>query len=200
VKSKTFVIWAILLVLLVLLQGCSSPENESPAVTVDPVEEESVENNGEEGSQAEPMGEAPPIGIFQGNTAPDFTLYDLEGRQVCLWDLKGRQVIVNFWQLSCAPCLAEKEVLQAFVDEYGDEEVVILSVNLRDSQQQVESYMEEQGYTFTVLYDTRDNFAAAEYRVRATPTSVFIDENGLVKHRVEGMMNLDFIKERVGIE
>lgn len=196
VKNKTIVILTVLLALLVLLQGCSSPENESPAVSVDPVQEE----NGEDTSQAENGEEAPPIGIFQGNTAPDFTLYDLEGRQVCLWDLKGRQVIVNFWQLSCPPCLAEKEVFQAFVDEHGDEEVVILSVNLRDSQQQVEAYMEEQGYTFPVLYDTRDNFAAAEYGVRATPTSVFIDENGLVKHRVEGMMNLDFIKERVGIE
>lgn len=199
-KNRTKVMLVILLALLVFLQGCSSLENESPAETMDPVLKETVEDNGEETSLEEPMAEAPPIGIFQGNTAPDFTLYDLEGRQVCLWDLKGRHVIVNFWQLSCPPCLAEKEVFQAFVDEYGDEEVVILSVNLRDSQQQVEQYMEEKGYTFPVLYDTRDNFAAAEYRVRATPTSVFIDENGLVKHRVEGMMNLDFIKERVGIE
>ncbi len=195
-KNKTIVILIILMGSLLFVQGCSNPETEAPEVTVAPGEE----NVEESPTKEEPVNESPPIGIFQGNTAPDFTLYDLEGREVCLWDLRGQQVIVNFWQLSCPPCLAEKEVFQSFVDEYGNEEVVILSVNLRDSQQQVEAYMAEHDYTFPVLYDTRDNFAAVEYGVRATPTSVFIDENGLVKHRVEGMMNLEFIRERVGIE
>ena len=199
-KHKSMMVLTILLVVVVFIQGCSSPETEDPAVTVAPGEENLEENEEGPSQTEEPMEESPPIGIFQGNRAPDFTLYDMDGRQVCLWDLRGQQVIVNFWQLSCPPCLAEKEVFQAFVDEHGDENVRILSVNLRDSQQQVEAYMEENNYTFSVLYDTRDNFAAVEYGVRATPTSVFIDENGLVKHRVEGMMNLDFIKERVGIE
>lgn len=184
------------LIAVVFMQGCSSPETQAPAVTVSSQEEGEADTPQVE----KPIEEAPPIGIFQGNTAPDFTLYDLEGQEVSLWDLRGQQVIVNFWQMSCPPCLAEKKVFQAFVDEHGDEDVVILSVNLRDSQQRVEAYMEEHNYTFSVLYDTKDNFAAVEYGVRATPTSVFIDENGLVKHRVEGMMNLDFIEERVGIE
>lgn len=194
VKNKTIMILVILLVTLLFVQGCSSPETETPDAPVEPAVETATIEESEESE------ESPTIGIFQGNTAPDFTLYDLNGHEVSLWDLRGQQVIVNFWQMSCPPCLAEKEVFQAFVNEYGDEEVVILSVNLRDSRQQVEAYMAEHNYTFPVLYDTRDNFAAVEYRVRATPTSVFIDENGLVKHRVEGMMNVDFIKERVGIE
>jgi peroxiredoxin len=199
-KKSVILILVFLLFIVPVLQGCGGPESEAPVVSEEPEAETSESEEAPLEKAGESQAEAPRVGIFQGNLAPDFTLYDLEGNQVCLEDLRGRQVIVNFWQMSCGPCLAEKQELQAFMDEYGDENVTILSINLRDPQQRVEEYMEENGYTFQVLFDTSDNFAAAEYRVRATPTSIFIDEEGLVKHRVEGMMNVAFIKERLGIE
>jgi cytochrome oxidase Cu insertion factor (SCO1/SenC/PrrC family) len=35
--------------------------------------------------------------IKVGNTAPDFTLYDLDGNQVSLSDFRGEAVFINFW-------------------------------------------------------------------------------------------------------
>lgn len=192
-KRKQRVLLVLFLALTLLMQACGAGVADVPAVVENEVEKET-------GPEEASVVEAPPVGIFKGYTAPDFTLYNLEGMEVRLWDLKGKQVIVNFWQMGCPPCLAEKKVFQAFVDEYGHEEVVILSVNTRDPRPQVEAYMEENDYTFPVLFDTRENFAAVAYRVRATPTSVFIDENMVIQQRVEGMMNLDFIKERVGMK
>jgi peroxiredoxin len=199
-KKSVILILVFLLFIVPVLQGCGGPESEAPVVSEEPEAETMESEEAPLETAGEPPVEEPRVGIFQGNVAPDFTLYDLEGNQICLEDLRGQQVIVNFWQMSCGPCLAEKQELQAFMDEYGDENVTILSINLRDSQQLVEEYMDENGYSFPVLFDTHDNFAAVEYRVRATPTSVFIDEEGLIKHRVEGMMNVAFIKERLGIE
>lgn len=197
---KKHLIFTMVLLLLMtpFFQSCSGSDPETPVVTVDPAQPK--DDSEELTDQEEATSAAPRTGIFQGNRAPDFTLYDLEGYQICLEDLRGQKVILNFWQMSCGPCLAEKPEIQAFVEAYGDENVVILSINLRDSQQEVEAYMEENGYTFPVLMDTHDNFAAVEYRVRATPTSVFIDEEGLIMHRIEGAMNAAFMKDRLGIE
>ena len=187
-----------LLALTLFLAGCGTAEVDTPPVTI----EQNSENVNGEANQEEIDNGAdvtPAIGIFQGAQAPAFTLEDLEGNLISLESMRGRQVIVNFWQLSCGPCLAEKKEFQDFINEYGQDEVVILSINLRDTPEQINAYMEENQYTFPVLMDTSDNIAGVEYRVRATPTNVFIDEEGLVKHRVEGAMNVAFMKERLGI-
>ena len=206
--KKSLLLVALLIIGMMVLQACSPTVPDTPAVTVEsPGENEAdIEVTDEAPESPEASVEAavaeadePPVGIFQGNRAPDFTLYDLEGNQVCLEDLRGNQVVVNFWHLGCPPCVMEKKEIQAFQEAHGDKNIVFLSINLRDTQQTVEAYMEENGYTFPVLFDTHDNFAAVEYRVRATPTSVFIDEEGLVKHRVEGAMNVAFMESRLGL-
>jgi cytochrome oxidase Cu insertion factor (SCO1/SenC/PrrC family) len=37
------------------------------------------------------------VGWQVGNTAPDFTLADLNGKPVSLHDLAGKPVMINFW-------------------------------------------------------------------------------------------------------
>ncbi|SMP41335.1 peroxiredoxin family protein [Anoxynatronum buryatiense] len=199
--KKGILLLVVLLIGMAVLQACSPATPESPPVTVEPAEKEEAVIEEPEVTEASEATEAnePPVGIFQGNRAPDFTLYDLEGNQVCLEDLRGNQVVLNFWHMGCPPCVMEKKEIQAFQEAHEDKNILILSINIRDSQQAVEAYMEENSYTFPVLFDTNDNFAAVEYRVRATPTSVFIDEDGLVKHRVEGAMNVAFMENRLGL-
>ena len=37
------------------------------------------------------------LGTKVGNTAPDFTLSDLDGNHVSLSDFRGKAVLLNFW-------------------------------------------------------------------------------------------------------
>ncbi len=114
------------------------------------------------------------------NLAPDFTVYDLEGTAHKLSDFRGQPVIVNFWASWCGPCKSEMPDFEEKFQEYG-EEIHFLMVNLTDgSQETVETahgYVEGQGYTFPVYYDS-DYSGAIAYAVSAVPATYFIDENG----------------------
>ena len=114
------------------------------------------------------------------NLAPDFTVYDLEGNAHKLSDFRGKPVIVNFWASWCNPCKNEMPAFEEKYLQYKDD-IHFLMVNLTDgSQETVETaqgYIDGQGYTFPVYFDT-DYSGAIAYGVSAVPATYFIDENG----------------------
>lgn len=111
--------------------------------------------------------------------APDFTLTDLEGNSVSLSDYSGTPVLVNFWATWCPPCRSELPLIQRYQDKYGDE-FVVLAVDGGETAEDVQSFVDAQGYTMKFLLDP--DFAVAElYQVRGFPTSLFIDANGAIQ-------------------
>jgi thiol-disulfide isomerase/thioredoxin len=112
-------------------------------------------------------------------TAPDFTVMSRAGEAVKLSDAFGKPLVVNFWATWCGPCKSELPAFEAAYRSYDD--VEFLMVNLTDgSRETVESardYMDGQGYTLPVYFDT-DLSGAVAYAVSSVPSTYFIDENG----------------------
>jgi cytochrome c biogenesis protein CcmG/thiol:disulfide interchange protein DsbE len=57
---------------------------------------------------------------------------------------------------------------------------VIVSVSIRESQDVVQRFVQEQALTFLVLVDEA-GAVAQQYRVRGVPTSLFIDRDGVIQ-------------------
>lgn len=133
-------------------------------------------------------------------TAPDFTVYDGEGNPVRLSDFRGKGVVLNFWASWCGPCTSEMPDMEAAFQEYG-EELQFLMVNLTDGSQETvasaSGFIEEQGYTFPVYYDT-DMDAAMAYGISAIPMTYFIDEEGSAAAYYQGAMSAEVLQQ--GIE
>lgn|GEM_PF-132445 len=131
-----------------------------------------------------------------GRMAPDFALYDADGRVVQLSDYRGEKaVFVNFWATWCPPCLREMPAMQALYDRRGDE-VVILAVNYRETRSQVTAFMDDLDLHFPALLDVQGD-VALRYGVWSYPTSVFIDKDGVVRGRFVGELSPELMEQFV---
>jgi len=115
-----------------------------------------------------------------GKLAPDFQLPGLDGQMVSLGDFRGKAVLLNFWATWCGPCRAEMPFLQQVHEERSGEGVVILAVNIGESQSEVEEFMKNFGLSFLMLLDA-DEEVARQYNIRAIPTTFFIDKDGVIQ-------------------
>lgn len=134
-----------------------------------------------------PVPEAPTVNTDNPTTgkeedypAPDFTVYDAEGKEVKLSDFKGKPVVINFWASWCPPC---KEEMPYFNEVYKIEKdnVQFLMIDMVDGQRETiekgQEYVDAEGFEFPIYFDTESD-AAYNYGISSIPTTVFIDAEG----------------------
>ena len=191
-KKKTSLV-VLILVLVVLIGGAymlygrlsadAQPDNlsaQAPQTTQTP-----GETGAPQDSAAPEETEPPKV------EAPDFTAVDADGTEVKLSDYVGKPIVLNFWASWCSPCKSEMPEFNAAWEEL-DGEVQFLMVNMTDgARETVESareYVEGEGFTFPVLFDTKSE-AAIAYSAYSLPTTYFIDAEGYVTARAVGAID-----------
>ena len=125
-------------------------------------------------------GQEAPAGVNVGESAPDFTLVDMEGNQVTLSDFRGKTVFVNFWATWCPPCRAEMPEMETVYQEYKGKGVVVIGVDILEPEDVVRQFVEQGGYSWTFVLDTSGE-VSANYEVATIPTSFFIDQEGIIQ-------------------
>lgn len=129
-----------------------------------------------------------------GSRAPDFTLTNLEGKEVTLAEFRDRPVIINFWATWCVPCRREMPGFQRAFETYQADGLIILAVNFEEEANLVRPFIEEFGLTFEILYDTQAEVSQT-YQVTGLPRTVFVDRQGLIRHVQVGEVKEEMLKE-----
>ena len=135
------------------------------------------------------------VGISIGKTAPDFELKDLSGKSVKLSDFRGKNVVLNFWASWCPPCREEMPEFQRIHNE-NKGELVVVGVNLQESKENAESFVEKLGITFPILLDPNAQVKDM-YNVFTQPVTYFIDVNGKIVDKKFGPLTSEEINEKI---
>jgi thiol-disulfide isomerase/thioredoxin len=117
---------------------------------------------------------------------PEFSVVTRDGRTLTQDSLRGRVVLVNVWATWCAPCRVEMPALQQLATSYAADDVVVLGLSVdRGPPAAVDTFLAERGITYPVaIVDARtlDAFGG----VRGYPTSMLLDQDGVIRHTVLG--------------
>ena len=132
----------------------------------------------------------------KGSAATDFAAVDLQGNVVKLSDYFGSIVVLNFWAIWCGPCRSEIPDLEEFYRENKDKGVIVLGVNLSESAEEVQAFIDQNELTMPMIRDEELNGAKA-YGIKSIPSTYFIDREGRVRATRVGAMNKAFIEEQV---
>ncbi|MDR3244702.1 MAG: TlpA family protein disulfide reductase [Elusimicrobiota bacterium] len=123
--------------------------------------------------------------------AVDFSLKDLNGKNIKLSDYKGKAVFLDFWATWCPPCRAS---IPAVIDLHKKTEnnpsIAIIGINLSENKTKVADFVKGYDMSYTILLGEQS--IAAAYQVRSIPTFIIIDKEGkLVKKYVGYFPNIE---------
>jgi peroxiredoxin len=137
-----------------------------------------------------------------GRAAPDFLLPQLNGQPVRLSDLQGQPLIVNFWASWCATCRAEVPDLIDLYDAHKDKGLLLLGVNLRETEDAASRFAGEFGINYPIVFD-RDGDVAGTWRIggpnQGVPSTYFIDRDGVVRKVVFGTVTKKLADEGLAL-
>ena len=138
-----------------------------------------------------------PLPLADRQPVPDLTLPVLPSdaalaagvTELSLADLQGRVVVVNFWASWCGPCRIEQPDLNAVHDLLPDTEVVLVGVNIEDTEANALAHLAEFDVAYLSVFDPVNELASRFEGIgaRTIPSTVFIDPEGRVAARVLGV-------------
>ena len=117
-----------------------------------------------------------------GSPAPEFALADLEGNQYRSSDFRGRTLLLNFWATWCGPCRKDLPSLQRLQEKHKGSDLAVMSV-IDGSPEQAKSLLDARRIDYPTLLDEGSS-TFSSYGVMNVPTTVVIDQNGIIVSRV----------------
>jgi peroxiredoxin len=129
--------------------------------------------------------------------APDFTLKDIEDRDVTLSDYEGKVVLLNFWATWCGPCKIEMPWFVEFQQKYKDRGFSVIAVSMdEEGWDVVRPFLDDLKPNFPVVIgndEMGDEFGG----VVALPTTFIIDKEGKIASSHQGLVSKGDYEEEI---
>lgn len=113
---------------------------------------------------------------------PPLDVRDLHGRRIRNLDLAGRPTLINFYFETCAPCIKEVPILNAYRRRH--QEFNYLAVTPDDAES-AKRFVKERGFDWPVAYDGKPFIEAM--LVKGYPTYFLVASDGRILGRASGM-------------
>jgi thiol-disulfide isomerase/thioredoxin len=127
-----------------------------------------------------------------GSRLPEFSVEDLQGREISTADLRGKVVLIDFWATWCQPCKKEMPGYQKLVDRYGSRGFAVVGFKL-DTMRDMEDpvlFAKRIGVRYPLAVaadDLKQKFGGIE----GIPTTMLYDRRGILRKKVIGFEYTD---------
>lgn len=115
------------------------------------------------------------------------------GERISSDQLANVVVVMNFWYAACAPCRAEAPDLAALAEQFADQRVQFVGVNVRDSAETALAFDRKFGITYPSILDSQSGSVVQAFTgvvtPQAVPTTLVLDRDGKVSARVLGRID-----------
>lgn len=118
--------------------------------------------------------------------APDFSITTADGEHITLEDLRGKVVVLDFWGTWCPPCVESIPALRALNKKFSKEPSFVLIGVSTDAEEETWREFTAKEKMIWPQYWDRDRRVVRAFSVRAFPTYVVIDHEGIIRFRTSG--------------
>jgi thiol-disulfide isomerase/thioredoxin len=138
---------------------------------------------------------APATAACAANAKPanlNFTLKDVDGKDVKLASLKGKVVLLDFWATWCGPCKIEIPWFVEFQNKYGKAGLQVVGVSVDDTQAKLKPYVAKMNMNYLVLQGLdHDDLQDAYGPLFGIPVTIVISRDGKMCAKHVGLSSKD---------
>src|SRR6266436_4379096 len=148
-------------------------------------------------SSPQPKQAAVAVGEI-GSHLPEFSVKDLQGREISSADLRGKVVLVDFWATWCQPCKKEMPGYQKLLNRYGSHGFTVIGFKF-DTMMDTEDpaqFAKKIGVRYPLAVapdDLKQKFGG----IKGLPTTMLYDRQGILRQKVVGFEYTGVIESAV---
>ena len=128
---------------------------------------------------------------FLNKPIPEINLNSLKNDKLDQSDFKNEILLVNFFASWCVPCIVEHDFLFELKKQ---KPIKIYGINYKDNIKNLEIWLEKLGNPYSKIGIDKTGITGINWGVNGIPESFLIDQNGIIKHKVNGVINEKQIK------
>ena len=129
----------------------------------------------------------------------NFTLKDMNGKDVNLAAYKGKVILLDFWVTWCGPCKIEIPWFIEFQSKYQSQGLAVLGLSVDDPVSKLKPYAQQMKMTYPVLVgDGRDDLKEKAYGpLWGLPTTFLIGRDGRLCKKHIGMASKEQFEREI---
>jgi peroxiredoxin len=127
----------------------------------------------------------------------EYTLPDIDGKQVTLADFKGKVILLNFWATWCGPCKAEIPGFVELQNQFKDD-LVVLGFSVDDPVDKAKAFAAEYKINYPIVLGLgREEVQDAYGPIWGIPTSFLISRDAKVCRKHMGIAPITVFEKEI---
>lgn len=121
---------------------------------------------------------------------PEFSVQNRDGSMLASTELTGTVTLLNFWATWCPPCRAEMPSIERLQKEMLGHDFSITAISVGERRDTVEKFIADNGYTFPVYLDERNQLGRT-FASQGIPTTYVVNKQGKIIAGIVGSIEYD---------